>query len=165
MTEWDGVATVNTVLNGGLFCIPLLIPRGNQKMDPVTMAIIAAVEAGANSAAGDVAKKALVDCYDGLKSLLIKKFGTESDVAEALDKLEKQPDAKGRRQTVQDELVAVDAGADPELLKAAQALVDQIKSRPGGEQHITNVQGDLNVVADRGSSASINISGSVGKRE
>lgn len=134
-------------------------------MDPVTTAILAAVEAGANSAAGDVAKKALVDLYNGLKGLLKKRFGSESKVAVAVDALEGQPEATGRRLTVEEELKAVKADSDPELLAAAQALLDQIKACPGGEQHITNVQGDFNVVADRGSSASINISGSVGKRE
>jgi hypothetical protein len=56
----------------------------------------------------------------------------------------------------------VKAGAGPELLAAAQALRDQIKARPAGEHHSQHVQGDFNAVADRGSSASINISGSVG---
>lgn len=133
-------------------------------MDPVTTAIIAAVEAGATSAAGDVAKKALVDCYVGVKDLLKKKFGGESDVAMAVDRLEEKPDAKGRRQTVEDELVAVNAGDDPELLAAAQALLDEVKSRPGGEHHIQHVQGDFNAVADRGSSASVTIHGSLSKR-
>jgi hypothetical protein len=108
-------------------------------MDPVTTAIIAAVEAGANSAAGDLAKKALVDCYDGLKALIKKKFGSDSDVAEAVDKLEKKPDAAGRRQTVGDELQAVNAGTDPELLAAAQALLDQLKAIPGAKQTVQTV--------------------------
>jgi hypothetical protein len=35
-------------------------------MDPITTAIIAAVEAGPINAAGDFAKKAIVDGYDAL---------------------------------------------------------------------------------------------------
>lgn len=129
-------------------------------MDPVTMAIISAVEAGANSAAGNVAKKALVDCYDGLKALLKKKFGAESDVAEAVDKLEDKPDAKGRRQTVEDEIVAVKAGADPELLAAARALLDQIKAMPGEKHAVQIAHGTGIAQASDGSSASVTFHGS-----
>ncbi|AQH05297.1 hypothetical protein A9R05_40405 (plasmid) [Burkholderia sp. KK1] len=129
-------------------------------MDPITTAIIAAVAAGAS---GEVTKKTIAESYDGLKALLKKRFGGDSDVAQAVDMLEEKPDAKGRRQTVEDALVAVNAGDEPELLAAAQVLLDQIKSQPGGEQHIQHVQGDFNAVADRGSSASVIIQGSVSK--
>lgn len=124
-------------------------------MDPVTTAILAAVEAGVNSAAGDVAQKALVDCYDGLKALLKKKFGSESDVAEAVGKLEDKPDAKGRRQTVQDELEAVKAGADPELLAAAQALLEQLKAIPQAGQNVQIAHGTGIAQASHGSTASV----------
>ena len=39
-------------------------------MDPVSVAIISALSAGATGAATDVAKKAIVDGYEGLKALL-----------------------------------------------------------------------------------------------
>jgi hypothetical protein len=131
-------------------------------MDPVTTAIIAAVEAGAHSAAGDVAKKALVDCYDGLKELLKKKFGGASDVAQAVDKLEGKPDAKGRRQTVQDELEAVNAGADADLCKAAQelqVLLDQLKPTTRAEQHVQIAHGTGIAQAADGSNASVTFYG------
>jgi hypothetical protein len=130
-------------------------------MDPVTMAIISAVEAGANSAAGDVAKTALVDCYDGLKALLKKKFGSESDVAEAVDKLEDKPGAKGRRQTVEDEIAAVKASADPELLAAARALLDQVKAMPGAQHTVQIASGTGIAQASGGSSANVTFHGSL----
>jgi hypothetical protein len=129
-------------------------------MDPVTTAIIAAVEAGANRAAGDVAKKTLVDCYDGLKALLKKKFGNESDVADAVDRLEKQSDPKGCRQTVEDEIVAVKAGADPELLAPAQALFDQIKAMRGAKHNVQVAHGTGIAQARDASSASVIFHGS-----
>jgi hypothetical protein len=132
-------------------------------MDAVTTAIIAAVEAGANSAAGDIAKTALADAYDGLKALLKKKFGDKSDVAEAVDRLDAKSADPGRRQSVEYELAAVNAGADPDLLAAAQALIAQIKSQQASGQHIQHVQGDFNAVADGGGSASVTIHGSVSK--
>lgn len=130
-------------------------------MDPVTTAVIAAVSAGASS---EVTKKTISEGYESVKGLLKKKFGSGSDLAKAVDELEKKPDAKGRRQTVEEELAAVDAGADQELLAAARVLLDQIKSQLGGEQHIEHVQGDFNAVADRGGSARVTIHGSVSKR-
>lgn len=129
-------------------------------MDPVTTAVLAAIEAGANSAAGDVAKKALVDCYDGLKALLKKKFGGESEVAQAVDKLEDKPDAKGRRLTVEEEMTAVKAGADPELLMAAQALLNQLKAMPGAKQSVQIAHGAGIAQASEGSSASVTFHGS-----
>ena len=134
-------------------------------MDPVTTAIIAALSTAASGATTEVAKQAISDSYEGLKGLLKNKFGGESDVAEAVDRLEDKPDANGRRQTVADEMRAVNAGADSDLLAAAQTLLDLIKGSPGGERHIQHVQGNFNAVADRGSTASINVFGSAGKRE
>jgi len=134
-------------------------------MDPVTTAILAALAAGANNAAGDVAKKAIVDGYDGLKTLLKRKFGYDSSITKAVEDLESKPDSAARKGVLAEEMTEAKAATDPEMLAAAQALLDQIKAGPNGEQHIQQVQGDFNAVADGGSTASVNISGSVGKRE
>jgi hypothetical protein len=121
-------------------------------MDPITTAVIAAVAAGASS---EVTKKTIAESYDGLKALLKKKFGSDSDVAAAVEELEKKPDAKGRRQTVEDELEAVNAGADTELLAAAQALLDQIKTVPQVEQNVQIARGTGIAQAGHGSRSSV----------
>jgi len=126
-------------------------------MDPVTIAIIAALSAGAASGVTDVAKKAIVDGYEGLKALLKKKFGSNSDAADALDKLEAKPDSAGRRETLAEELKAVNASSEPELLGAAQALLELIKALPQGEQHIQVAQGTGIAQADRGGAATVKI--------
>jgi len=64
-------------------------------LDPITTAIVAALAAGANSAAGDVAKKAIVDGYNGLKDVLKKKFGNDNSVTKAVDALESEPESQG----------------------------------------------------------------------
>jgi hypothetical protein len=69
----------------------------------VTNAIIAALSAGAAAGATDTAKSAIADGYQGLKSLIKKKFGDQSGVAKAIDRLEEKPDSGGRRQTVLEE--------------------------------------------------------------
>lgn len=134
-------------------------------MDPVTTAILAALAAGANSAAGDVAKAAIVDAYDALKTLLKSKFGHDNTVTQAVEALESKPDSAPRRAVLAEEITAANIAVDPDVVAAAQALLAQIKVSPGGEQHVQQVTGDFNALADRGSSASVTISGSVGKRE
>jgi hypothetical protein len=75
----------------------------------VTNAIIAALSAGAVAGTTDTAKSAIADGYQGLKSLIKKKFGDHSGVAKAIDNLEEKPDSGGRRQTVLEELQAVNS--------------------------------------------------------
>lgn len=126
-------------------------------MDPVTTAIIAAVSAGASS---EVTKKTISDGYESLKGLLKKKFGVESKVAVAVDELEGQPDAKGRRLTVEEEMTAAKVGDDAELLAAAQALLDQIKAAPRVKHNIQIAQGAGIAQASDASSASVVFHGS-----
>jgi len=104
-------------------------------------AIVSALSAGAASAATDASKKAVADAYDGLKSLIRRRFGAGSEAAAAIDKLEAKPDSEGRRQTLAEELSTVQAGSDRELLSAAQALLDLVRALPPGGQNIQNAAG------------------------
>ena len=64
-------------------------------MDPITTAIIAAL--------ANLSKDAIKDGYNALKNTLKKKFGSESDLVDAVDKLEKKPDSEGRKAILQEE--------------------------------------------------------------
>jgi hypothetical protein len=44
-------------------------------MDPVTVAIIAAISAGSTSGVTDATKKAIVDGYEGLKAVRFQQLG------------------------------------------------------------------------------------------
>lgn len=123
--------------------------------DTVTNAIVAALSAGAVTGATDTAKKAIADAYEGLKSLVKKKFGGDSDAAEAIGKLEAKPGSDGSRQTLTEELKAVNAVSDSELVSAVQSLLDLIKALPQGEEHIQFAQGTGIAQADRGSTATV----------
>jgi len=122
-------------------------------MDPVTTAIAAALAAGA----GKVAEKAIVDAYDGLKAILKRKFGEQGDLAEAIKELEAKPESDGRKTTLREEVVNAKADQDPDVLKAALALLDQIKAHPGGEQHIQTAIGSYIAQADRSGTASVKV--------
>jgi hypothetical protein len=107
-------------------------------MDPVTTALIAAVYARATS---EVAKEAIVNSYEELKTLLKKKLGAESDVVVAIDRLESRPDSDGRRQLVAEEMSAARVSTDEELVRAATALLEQIGSQPRGTIAVQTAQG------------------------
>ena len=111
-------------------------------MDPITAAIIAALAVGVAGGATEVGKKVIVDAYDALKTALKKKFGADSDLTEAVDKLEKKPDSAGRQTTVQEEVAAAKAADDSELQELAQALIEALKSTPEGEKAVSKYQVD-----------------------
>jgi hypothetical protein len=93
--------------------------------------------------------------YQGLKSLIKKKFGDHSDVVEAIDKLEAKTDSDGRKQTLAEELKAINPAVDPDLLSAAQSLLALINALPQGEKHIQVAHGTGIAQADRGSTATV----------
>ena len=129
-------------------------------MDPITLALVAALTAGATSGVTEVAKKAIVDGYEGLKALLKKKFGNNTDVSDAIDKLQAKPDSPARRATLGEELTAANAVSDPELVSAAQSLLALIKNLPQGDQHVQQIaQGTGIAQAAGGSTATVSMSG------
>jgi hypothetical protein len=125
-------------------------------MDPITHAIISALSTGAAAGVTDASKKAIVEAYGELKSLLIRKFGGHSEVAQALNKLQVTPDSLGRKETLAEEMEAVNAPAEPELLSAAESLLALVQALPG--QHVQAAEGTGIAQADRGSTASVAIS-------
>lgn len=116
----------------------------------VTDAIVAAITTGAVAGAKDTAKSAIADAYQGLKSLIKKKFGHDSDAADAIDSLEAKPDSDGRKKTLAEELEAVNSSSDPELVSAAQSLLSLIKALPVGEKHtqVAHGTGIVQVMGD-----------------
>jgi hypothetical protein len=124
-------------------------------VDILINAITAALSAGAASGAKDAAKTAVVDAYDGLKDLIRKRFGSESNVAVAVSDLEAKPDSKGRTQVLRKELDVARAGADTELVSVAQALLALVRSLPDGEKHVQIATGQGIAIADRGSTATV----------
>ncbi len=126
-------------------------------MDPITTAIVAALSVGVMSGLTETGKQVISDTYNGLKALLKKKFGSQSEVVKSVENFEAKPASPSRQGMLQEEVEAVKAEQDPDLLQAAYTLLNQIRAQPGGEQHIQNAIGSYIVQADRGSTASINV--------
>jgi hypothetical protein len=121
-------------------------------MDPVTTSITAALAAGVAGGGPELVKKAISDAYEGIKSLLKEKFGHGSEVVNAVKNLEAKPDSEGRKGTLQEEIVAAKADRDPDLLKAAQSLLDQLKTQPEGTQVVQTAIGSNRVYQAAGGS-------------
>lgn len=103
------------------------------------------------AALGMLGEKVVLDAYGGLKSLLISKFGKESEIVSTAEGLEKNPESAGRRETLKEEIASAGADTDDEIVAAAQALLDAIKRLPGGEQTINQtVTGNHNVFSGSG---------------
>ena len=126
-------------------------------MDPVTIAIVAAIAAGALSGATKVGDQVIVDAYGKLKELLNKKFGANSKVVKAVKELEANPTSLARKEVVKEEVATAKVDKDADLLKIAQVLLKSIKANPRGEQIIQMAIGDRNIqIAGNGNSVTVN---------
>jgi hypothetical protein len=80
----------------------------------------------------DTAKTAITDGYNKLKGLLTKKHGADSDMAQAIKKLEAKPESSGRKDTLQEEMTAVKAEQDEEILAAAKQVLTLVQPQQAG---------------------------------
>jgi hypothetical protein len=120
-------------------------------LDPITTAILAGLVSGVTVGATEVGKKAIVDAYEGLKSIIKRKFGDQSDLAEAITKLESKQDSEGRKTTLQEEVKAVQADKDADILAAVKALEEKLVQH-GGErvQKMLRSEGGEQIMRGRG---------------
>ena len=91
-------------------------------MDPITI-IVSALVAGAAAGATSIAEDAIKEAYAGLKELVLRNFGGQRAVAQAVELVEKDPEAAGRQEFLKGELEATDAATDTEILQVAQELL------------------------------------------
>ncbi len=101
-------------------------------MELITTAIIAALSAGAAAGLTEASKTAITDVHHQLKDLLVKKFGANSEVVQAVDALEATPNSAGRKETLWKEFIAVNAEQDADLLAAAKDLLNLVQPQRGG---------------------------------
>lgn len=101
-------------------------------METVTTAIVAAL--------GSLGTKTVLDAYEGLKTLIKDKFGEENKVTEAAERLEQEPNSEGWKLLLNEAADKAGADKEPEIIKAAEALLAEVKKQPGGEKIIQNVQ-------------------------
>jgi hypothetical protein len=108
-------------------------------MDTITTAIVGAL--------ANLSKVAIKDSYEGLKAALKKKFGSNSDLVDAVNEIEKKPNSEGRKTTLKEEIEYAKANDYPELLQLAQHLLELLKYLPGGQQVITQTVSNVKYAA------------------
>lgn len=131
--------------------------KGTIRMDPITMAIVAALTVGATSGLTEVAKTMITDAYQGLKNVITKKIGDKSHVITSIEGLEAKPQSVGRQQTLNEDIVDAHLPQDQDILHAAQNLLSLIKAEPGGERHVQQVTGNYNAVVQGSGNATVNV--------
>jgi hypothetical protein len=100
-------------------------------MDPITMAIITAL--------GNLGVTVIDDAYQALKAALQHKYGLDSDLVGAVEKLEKKPDSAARQDTLQEEVAAAGADKDAEIMKMVEKLIDLMNSTSSADSGSVNV--------------------------
>jgi len=90
-------------------------------MDPITIIVIA-LATGAAAGLKPTAENVIKDTYTGIKTLIRRRYGRVD-----LDVLETDPASQARQDVIKEELQKTEAGQDEELLRKAQALLDEIK--------------------------------------
>lgn len=123
----------------------------------IVSAVLGALLAGANDGLKEVTKKEISDGYEQLKSLLLRHGNGKHDVADALKKLEAKPDSDARKAVLIEELESSRAAIDLEVQDQARLLLDLVKELPAGNTSDQIAIGTATAQADRGSSATVNI--------
>jgi hypothetical protein len=126
-------------------------------MDPISVALIAAAAAGVTK----VGEQAVVDAYNGLKALIVRRFGADSKLARAVSDLEEEPKSEASKALVAERLAAAKADLDPDLTAAAQKLLALLEKRPDTKEQVGQAAtfvGNYNRVAQvRGSHNTIDL--------
>ena len=109
-------------------------------MDPITQAILLSIT-------GNFATDAIKTAYKTLKNALTEKFGEDSDLVDAVNKLEKTPDRDDRKATVQTEIKITEANDDREIVRLAQNLLEKLKENTFGGK-VSNDNVEQNIAGD-----------------
>lgn len=105
-------------------------------MDPITTAILAILQ----PLAGDALKAGVKDAYDGLKAVIRRKWGETAPITEAIAAVEKDPGSKAQAGVLEEKVTAAKADQDPEVARALQLLLEQMKLHGIGGEAAVNVQ-------------------------
>lgn len=114
-------------------------------MDPITIAITTAL--------ANLSQDLIKDAYLAFKTALQNKYGTSSELAAAVDKLEQKPESPARQAMLQEEVASSGAAQDENLLQLANALIEQLRELSGGKVDIrqnVKIKGDRNIVTGQG---------------
>ncbi|GHO76462.1 hypothetical protein KSD_42330 [Ktedonobacter sp. SOSP1-85] len=98
-------------------------------MDPIST-VEAALTAGVATSAQPLVSQALKDAYQGLKALIVRRYGDKPKVQEALKDHEEDPETYAK--PLQKALRSAQIENDDEILRAAQHLLTLIQQQQVG---------------------------------
>lgn len=99
-------------------------------MEPVITTLLTAFVIGAAGGAAKTGEQAILDAYTALKHIITKSYSTATDLLESIVGLEKKPASQARRDAVMEELQAVGASDNEQLVKAAEAVISAAENSP-----------------------------------
>jgi hypothetical protein len=109
--------------------------------------VIGALAAGALAKAGDIGGRAVVDAYDGLRALIVRKLGKDG----AVQSVEDEPRSEAAQAVLAEALTKAGLAADPELTQRTEALraaVAGAGGTSGADIEVGNIVGKVNVLVN-----------------
>jgi hypothetical protein len=101
-------------------------------MEPITAAILAVLPG--------LATDAVKSAYEGLKTVIRRKWGEGAPIAKAITALEEDPNSKAQAAVLEEKVAAVKAAEDPDVAKALRELLDQMKAHGVGRAAVAKIQ-------------------------
>lgn len=111
-------------------------------MDPILNAVADAIAVLANTTLDVTLRKATADAYDGLKSLLKRKFGDKNIAVTLIDEIEVQHGSKAIIAEKGPMIDTLKLGSDPDILEAVRCLETAI-SKSLTQARVTNYYGSV----------------------
>jgi HetE-like protein len=105
-------------------------------MDPITAAIVAVLPA----LASDVVKSGVKDAYEGLKSVIRRKWGDTAPISKAITALEEDPNSTAQAAVLEEKVSAVKATDDAEVAQSLRQLIEQMKAHGIGGEAVAKIQ-------------------------
>jgi hypothetical protein len=105
-------------------------------MDPITTAIMAVLP----GLASDTLKAVVKSSYEGLKAVILRKWGEGAPISKAIKAVEEDPTSKAQAGVLAEKVEAVQANKDPDVAQALQKLIDQLKSNGIGGEAVAKIQ-------------------------
>jgi len=123
-------------------------------MEPVSVIVSSLAYYAAQKLGDKVLDKAGENLFESVKGKLRSLLGSNEDGVEALEKVERKPDSKGRRPTLQEELNDFGLAQDHEVVTLAVQLLNHLQEKNllPGDTYQTIMQGDGSVIIGPGSS-------------
>jgi hypothetical protein len=93
-------------------------------MEPLTAAIISALTFLGPEAAKEGVKAVVKDAYDGLKSVIHRKWGGDSAVAQSVEAVEARPQSKDLAENLDRQVARSGAATDADVARALKTLTE-----------------------------------------